>query len=121
MPLQSLNIVTARAEIIRLRMEVARLEHALTTSKILAVTLAPPKVVVTPPNLSRRETEVLVRIMAGNSTDEIAHRLYMSPHTVKSHIGRIYHKLHVHNRGGAAATGVHLGLDAPQEEESSCD
>lgn len=96
-----------------LHMEIARLEHALTTVAVLQATLEPPKILVFDEDhdLTDRETEVLVLIMTGASTVEMGRTLFLSPSTVKAHIQKIYKKLNVHNRGGAAMAGAHLGLD----------
>ncbi|WP_183095828.1 response regulator transcription factor [Nocardioides stalactiti] len=48
--------------------------------------------------LSRRETEVLLCIGAGLSTDEIAATLFISVATVKSHIARLICKVEVRDR-----------------------
>jgi len=45
--------------------------------------------------LSDRETEVLKLITEGKSYSEIAHQLYISPETSRSHIRNIYRKLKV--------------------------
>ena len=48
--------------------------------------------------LSPREREVLQLIAKGLLYKEIADQLGISFHTVRQHIGKIYEKLHVHNR-----------------------
>ena len=68
----------------------------------------PASAVVEP--LSAREREVLRLIAAGLSNQEVATRLYLSPHTVKVHARNIYAKLGVTSRMQAAATGKALGL-----------
>ena len=52
--------------------------------------------------LTRREKEVLVLLTAGASNEEIAARLFVSQHTVKTHIVKILKKLGVHSRLQAA-------------------
>lgn len=52
--------------------------------------------------LTRREREVLMLIAAGDSNDNVAQQLYLSIHTVKNHVSRIYKKLNVDNRLQAA-------------------
>ena len=63
--------------------------------------------------LSSRELEVLDLIAAGLTNQQIAARLYVSLHTVKSHARNIYAKLGVSSRTQAAATGRVLGLLPP--------
>ena len=52
--------------------------------------------------LTRREKEILTMIAAGDSNDEIADKLCLSPHTVKTHISSIFKKIKVPNRFQAA-------------------
>jgi DNA-binding NarL/FixJ family response regulator len=49
-------------------------------------------------NLSRRELEILELMSAGYRNKEIAEKLFISSHTVRSHIYNIYEKLHVQSR-----------------------
>ena len=51
--------------------------------------------------LSRRETEVLRLVAKGLSFKEVGCALAISPHTVTTHVKRVYHKLQVHSRGEA--------------------
>lgn len=60
--------------------------------------------------LSSRELEVLDLIAAGLTNQQIAARLYVSLHTVKSHARNIYAKLGVSSRTQAIAKGGALGL-----------
>ncbi len=60
--------------------------------------------------LSAREFEVLDLIAAGLTNQQIAARLYLSLHTVKSHARNINAKLGVSSRTQAVATGRALGL-----------
>ncbi|MCK9211930.1 MAG: response regulator transcription factor [Ignavibacteriaceae bacterium] len=57
--------------------------------------------------LSERELELLNGLVNGGSYTTIANDLFLSPHTVKTHIKNIYKKLHVHTR--AAAVRAWLG------------
>ena len=52
--------------------------------------------------LTRREREILIHLSSGATNEEIASRLYVSLHTVKSHIFNIFKKLQVRNRLQAA-------------------
>ena len=60
--------------------------------------------------LSQRELEVLQLIALGNSNLEIADRLFISLHTVKTHARRIHSKLGVERRTQAVAKAKTLGL-----------
>jgi DNA-binding NarL/FixJ family response regulator len=60
--------------------------------------------------LSARETEVLGLIAKGFSFGEIAGLLGVSPHTVISHVKKIYQKLAVHSRGEAVYEAGKMGL-----------
>jgi len=52
--------------------------------------------------LTRKEIETLRLLATGNSTDDIAAALKVSPHTVKTHIYNLFRKIHVSNRLQAA-------------------
>ncbi|MCD6268973.1 MAG: helix-turn-helix transcriptional regulator, partial [Deltaproteobacteria bacterium] len=64
-------------------------------------TPAPLKSIL-PVTLSVREKEVLMEIGIGSTNDQIADHLCISQHTVKSHVYRIFRKIHVPNRLQAA-------------------
>jgi len=53
-------------------------------------------------NLTRREGEILGMVATGTKNVEIASNLYISPHTVKTHLYNIYKKIKVSNRLEAA-------------------
>lgn len=61
-------------------------------------------------NLTQREHEVLSLVAAGAADKEIAAQLFLSRHTVKSHLRSILSKLHAANRRQAAQLAVQLGL-----------
>ena len=60
--------------------------------------------------LSARESEVLSLIAKGFSFGEIARLLGVSPHTVTTHVKKIYQKLAVHSRGEAVYEAGKMGL-----------
>jgi DNA-binding NarL/FixJ family response regulator len=68
-------------------------------------TMAAAKPVLTP-----RETEVLMRLVDGDSVATVARQLYMSESTVKTHVARVYEKLGAHNRASAIMAAVRLGF-----------
>ncbi|MFH0821894.1 MAG: LuxR C-terminal-related transcriptional regulator [Pseudomonadota bacterium] len=60
--------------------------------------------------LTDRELQVLRLLAGGLSNTEISGILKISPHTVKSHVMHIFHKLGVAGRTDAAVTAVNLKL-----------
>jgi len=52
--------------------------------------------------LTSRQTEILALVSVGATNDEIADKLYLSPHTVKTHLYNIFKKIKVPNRLQAA-------------------
>lgn len=60
--------------------------------------------------LSRRERDVLAALTEGLEAQAIADRLFVSPHTVRTHVQRVLQKLEVHSRLEAVA----LMLDSDQ-------
>ncbi|MED7668405.1 helix-turn-helix transcriptional regulator [Pseudomonas moraviensis subsp. stanleyae] len=62
------------------------------------------------PGLSRRECEVLTLIAQGASNQQVAEKLFISLHTVKTHARRINGKLGVERRTQAVAKAKLLGI-----------
>ncbi|MEP6842308.1 MAG: response regulator transcription factor [Pseudolysinimonas sp.] len=62
------------------------------------------------PKLSERETEVLRLVAEGSSNREIAHQLFLTSATVKSHLVHIYAKLGANSRTQAIVKGRERGL-----------
>jgi len=60
--------------------------------------------------LTPRELEILTLLAEGLVNKQIAERLGISEHTVKTHLAAIYEKLQVSNRAEAVATGLRRGL-----------
>jgi DNA-binding NarL/FixJ family response regulator len=60
--------------------------------------------------LTARERAILALLGEGLVNKEIAARLGISEHTVKSHLAAIYEKLGAANRAEAVATGLRRGL-----------
>ena len=48
--------------------------------------------------LTNREMEIISLLSAGSSNQQIADKLFVSEHTVKSHLYNIFRKINVHNR-----------------------
>ena len=47
--------------------------------------------------LTKREKEITDLFLEGYTIDEIAHKLFISPKTARTHRARIYQKLNVHS------------------------
>lgn len=60
--------------------------------------------------LTERELEVLQRITANATNQEIAADLFISLETVKCHVAQVLHKLACRSRLQAAVKGIRLGL-----------
>ena len=60
--------------------------------------------------LTEREREVLGHLAAGRSAPQIAEILFLSPTTVKTHLGNLYEKLGVSDRAAAVAEAMRRGL-----------
>ena len=65
------------------------------------------------PELSKRERQVLEYIANGRSNKEIGQILYISEHTVKTHVKSILTKLDAIGRTEAIAVGIQRGLIKP--------
>jgi NarL family two-component system response regulator YdfI len=62
------------------------------------------------PPLTPREIEVLNALAEGHGNKQIAARLGISEHTVKTHLAAIFEKLEASNRTEAVMAGARLGL-----------
>jgi len=60
--------------------------------------------------LSKRESEILQKVAYGATTKEVARELEISPHTVKTHLERIFEKLGANDRAQAVAIALRQGL-----------
>ncbi len=63
--------------------------------------------------LSDRELEILTFLAQGLTRREIADRLTVSPHTVRTHINNLLHKLEVHSVLAAVSLARQAGLQDP--------
>ena len=87
---------------------------ALARAEALDARLAAPTPTASSPaypaGLTAREVEVLRLVAQGLSDAQIAERLYLSLHTVKTHLRSIYAKLDVPSRTAAARVAAERGL-----------
>lgn len=65
--------------------------------------------------LTDREQDVLARLIEGKTKKEIGTSLYLSAHTVDTHLRNIYAKLHVHSRTEAVAKALTENLVMPDD------
>ncbi len=71
----------------------------------------PPQPALPAPSLlSERETEILRLVAKGFSFETVGELLGISPHTVVTHVKKIYRKLAVHSRGEAVYEASQMGL-----------
>jgi DNA-binding NarL/FixJ family response regulator len=69
--------------------------------------------------LTKQERTVLALLAQGWRNAKIANELYVSVHTVESHLHSIFKKLSVSSRTEAAVYAFHLGLMAQPEVNGS--
>jgi DNA-binding NarL/FixJ family response regulator len=60
--------------------------------------------------LSKREREILQKVADGATTRQVATELGISPHTVKTHLERIFEKLGANDRAQAVAIAIRQGI-----------
>ena len=63
-----------------------------------------------PAPLSKREREILQKVADGATTRQVATELGISPHTVKTHLERIFEKLGANDRAQAVAIAIRTGI-----------
>nr|WP_240901284.1 response regulator transcription factor [Thioalkalivibrio sp. XN279] len=68
------------------------------------------------PGLSARQLQVLKLVAQGLSYKEVGARLYLSPRTVKYHMGQIMDRLHVQNRTQLLAHAGRMGWAGDQAD-----
>ncbi len=61
-------------------------------------------------SLTEREVDILRLVAKGLSFNEVGDSLSISPHTVVTHVKKIYRKLAMHSRGEAVFEAGQMGL-----------
>jgi two-component system nitrate/nitrite response regulator NarL len=108
------------ARLIEALVAVARGDVAIETAAPKRSDPPPPRSVDEPiARLTPRERQVLGFLVRAATSDEIAERLSVSPHTVRTHINNVMHKLGVHSRSEAVVYAVRYGLTDPEPPSSS--
>jgi len=64
--------------------------------------------------LTKREREIVAWVATGQSNEEIAQQLFLSPATVRTHVGRAMTKLHARDRAQLVVFAVRAGLNIPE-------
>lgn len=75
----------------------------------------PPRPVPGLDTLTGREREMVAWVATGLSNEEIAGELFISPATVRTHVGRAMVKLGARDRAQLVVFAVHSGLAVPHE------
>ena len=83
-----------------------KLTHALSCFALSSVPLAGCSEF----NLSEREMQILNGLVNGLTYKMLAEELFISIDTVRSHIKKLYEKMHVHSRNEAVAVAVNHGV-----------
>jgi DNA-binding NarL/FixJ family response regulator len=81
-----------------------------TASALPAAAASGTPAAAAPSLLSERETQILQLVAKGFSFDTVGEVLSISPHTVVTHVKKIYRKLAVHSRGEAVYEAGQMGL-----------
>ena len=63
--------------------------------------------------LTEREREILGWVATGRSNDEIAAALFLSPATIRTHIGRAMTKLNARDRAQLVVFAIRSGVPIP--------
>ena len=69
--------------------------------------------------LTARETEIVRYAAMGLRSTEIAHKLFIAEHTVKTHLNNVFRKLGIHDRVQLTLYAIQTGLVSPRDREST--
>ena len=84
--------------------------HPQLTKTFIEEVAAPPATSRATTPLSKREREILQKVADGATTRQVARDLGISPHTVKTHLERIFEKLGANDRAQAVAIAIRTGI-----------
>lgn len=93
-----------------------RLDAAAVDAVLQAAGHRVPRRIPQVASLTGREVDVLVLLVRGMSTKEIARRLTVSPRTVTSHLEHIYAKTGTTSRGAASMFALRHGLVSAEQD-----
>jgi DNA-binding NarL/FixJ family response regulator len=112
----------APAELVRAIRVVADGEALLSpsvTKRLITRFSQQPATALTPvpglDELTERERELVAWVATGRSNQEIGQALFISPATVRTHVGRAMLKLHARDRAQLVVFAVRSGLTIPHE------
>lgn len=88
----------------------AALAHASLAAPVPARLVPRPRLPGPRVALTEREQQVLSGMAAGRSNADIGRSLFLSEDTIKTHARGLFHKLAVHDRAHAVASGFRMGL-----------
>lgn len=105
----------ARAEAMHTEVRAGRLDAASVEAVLHAAGHRVSRRVPQVASLTAREVEVLVLLVRGMSTKDIARRLTVSPRTVTAHLEHIYAKTGTSSRGAASMFALRHGLVSAEQ------
>jgi len=70
-------------------------------------------------DLTERERELVAWVATGRSNEEIGQALFISPATVRTHVGRAMLKLHARDRAQLVVFAVQSGLTIPASRDQT--
>ncbi len=109
-PAAAVTLAEARALLAPLAAKPALARAAALAARLAAPLAAPPRADTLPFGLTTREVEVLRLVAEGLTDPQIAERLFVSRHTVNTHLRAVYSKLGVNTRTAAARIAAEHGL-----------
>ena len=69
------------------------------------------------PHLSRQDCHIIRLLAEGKGVRAVAHELYLAPNTIKSHLHKMYLRLHVKSHPQLVAEAFRLGILVWEQKE----